>query len=114
MHMRKLTLFVLLLAAACVQQEWTRPGVTEAELLSDTDQCQADANTKVPINLAPVGSYVWASPTTPLSNFNGTIPSGLGSAYNGDQTNVDTNQDARDKIFRDCMTGHGYSLATSR
>lgn len=113
MLMMKLTPVVLLLTAACAQQQWTRPGATETELLSDSDQCQTDANTQAPVNLAPIGTYLWASPTTPLSNYNGTVPSGLGAAYNGGQSYVDTNQDARRKLFEDCMRWHGYAQTTA-
>lgn len=110
MNMMKLAPLALLLTAACAPQQWTRPGVTDAQRLSDTDECQADANTKAPLSFAPTGAYIWASPTTPLSNYNGTLPSGLGPAYNGEQTYIDANQDVRDRIFRDCMTSRGYSL----
>lgn len=114
MLMRKLMpVVVVVLTAACAQQQWTRPGVSEAELLSDSDQCQTDANTKAPVNLSPIGTYIYASPTTPLSNYNGTVPSGLGPAYNGNQSYIDTNQEARQKLFDDCMKGRGYTLATA-
>jgi hypothetical protein len=111
--MMKMMPLVLLLTAACAQQQWARPGVTEAELLSDTDQCQADANTKAPVNLAPIGTYLYASPTAPLSDYNGVVPSGLGAAYNGGQSFVDTNQEARQRLFDDCMTGRGYAQTTT-
>ena len=110
MSKMKMIPLVLLLTAACAQQQWTRPGATEADLLSDTDRCQADANTKAPVNLAPVGTYLYASPTAPLSDYNGVVPSGLGAAYNGGQSYVDTNETARQRLFDDCMTARGYSL----
>lgn len=113
MPMRKLIPVVVVLMAACAQQQWTRPGATETELLSDSDQCQTDANTKAPVDLAPIGTYIWSSPTAPLSNYNGAVPSGLGAAYNGGQSYVDTNQGARLKLFDDCMKGRGYSLTTA-
>jgi hypothetical protein len=113
MLMRKLMPVVVVLTAACAPQQWTRPGATETELLSDSDQCQTDANTKAPVNLSPIGTYIWASPTTPLSNYNGTVPSGLGAAYNGNQSYVDINQDARQKLFDECMKGRGYSLTAA-
>ena len=48
------------------------------------------------------------------SNFSGRIPSGLGPGYDGDQTYIDANQDAREKFHEDRMKARGYSLTAAR
>ena len=103
------------LLGGCAEAPLTRPGVTSAQQFADTTACQVQADRQAPPNLQT--SIEPGYRTEPLYRGTEKTPWGKVEVYTPGQytpptpVTVDTNEQARNNIFRNCMANRGYAPA---
>lgn len=106
------------LLVGCAPQTWYKPGADEVEFYRTRSYCDAISRGATPMD------YSYQGPTTTYhSGRVGSYSSGGSVRYSGTSTTYGNSFGqsmhnlgqslSRDRIFKDCMMGHGFSLQQS-
>lgn len=92
----------LLWVRSAEAEQWTKSGATPGDVTLDTNQCKKEAAEKAPPRMAP--AYPEPAPYGNQLMARRPEPSATPAPV------TDFNRSARDRYFKACMVGRGYSL----